>query len=57
MEKLKVFVNASTISLLIFWSVQMLSYIGIYFVTNVCEGGNDSNNVMYELLILSIITF
>ena len=38
MEKLKVFVNASTISLLIFWSVQMLSYIGIYFITNVCEG-------------------
>lgn len=27
------------------------------FFTNICEGDNDSNNVMYELLILSIITF
>ena len=53
----KVFFNASTISLLIFWVVQMLLYISIYFFTNICEGDNDSNNVMYELLILSIITF
>ena len=57
MKKLKVFFNASTISLLIFWGVQMLFYISIYFFTNICEGDNDSNNVMYELLILSIITF
>ena len=35
----------------------MLLYISVYFFTNVCEGDNDSNNVMYELLILSIITF
>ena len=57
MKKLKVFFNASTISLLIFWGVQMLLYISKYFFTNVCEGDSDSNNVMYELLILSIITF
>ena len=57
MKKLKVFFNASTISLLIFWGVQMLLYISMYFFTNVCEGDSDSNNVMYELLILSIITF
>ena len=31
MKKLKVFFNASTISLLIFWGVQMLFYISIYF--------------------------
>ena len=56
-KTIKFFFNASTISMLIFWGVQMLLYISICFFTNICEGGNDSNNVMYGLLILSIITF
>ena len=57
MKKLKTLFLASSISILIFWAVQMFLYIGITVLTYAWGGVEFPDNMLYELIILSIITF
>ena len=57
MKKLKTLFLASFISILIFWAVQMFLYIGTTVLMYAWEGVEFPDNMLYELIILSIITF